>query len=58
MVTRAVVVMSNVLLCGPLLRFGIGFTLENAHCAWEGSPVPQASEIDSGNGPVGVTVIV
>ena len=36
----------------------MGFALENAHCACDGSPVPQLSETDSGNDPVGVTVKV
>jgi hypothetical protein len=48
--------MSSVLLCGPLLRFGIGFAAEKAQVDWDGSPDPQANDTDSGKIPVGVTV--
>jgi hypothetical protein len=48
--------MSSVLLCGPLLRFGIGFAAEKLHVAPDGRFDPQASDTDSGKVPVGVTV--
>jgi hypothetical protein len=55
-VTRAVVEISRVRLCGPLFKFGMGLLVPNEHMAPDGSPDPQLSETDSGMGPVGVTV--
>jgi hypothetical protein len=54
-VTRGVVLISSVLLCGPLLRLGIGFCPEAKEQVVDaGSPDPHEIETDSGNGPVGV----
>ena len=53
--TRAVVVISNVRLCGPLLMFGIGL-LVNVQAAPNGKPDGQESETEPGKpGGVGVT---
>jgi hypothetical protein len=47
--------MSKVSLRGPLFRLAIE-ELENEQVAPAGNGDPQDSEIDCGNGPVGVTV--
>lgn len=54
-VTRAVVLMTRVVLAGPLLRLGSGFVV-SVQLAPVGRPDPQEIETLSGIVPVGVTV--
>ena len=56
-VTRCVVVISSVRLCAPLFKLVIELVPEKLHVDCDGRPEPQASDTDSGIGPVGVAVI-